>query len=132
MAPMIRKGSLPETTASGSGASGDSCDRSSSQAKKRRNGRRCWVTWSRMVPRSIGIAGFERVEDRALRDSTLDLKFHFAADVRQRPQMWRQFDADHGSVCTSTESTAGRSRTMGAQLSPASAEAYTCPPVVPK
>ncbi len=38
----------------------------------------------------------------------------------------------HGRVCTSTESTAGRSRTMGAQLSPALAEAYTCPPVVPK
>src|SRR6266852_7164541 len=44
---------------------------------------------------------------------------------------------DHGSmsqasVCTSTDSTAGRSRTIGAQLSPASADAYTCPPVVPK
>jgi hypothetical protein len=39
---------------------------------------------------------------------------------------------NHGSVCTSTESTAGRSRTTGDQLSPASAEAYTCPPVVPK
>ncbi len=38
----------------------------------------------------------------------------------------------HGSVWTSTESTGGRSRTIGAQLSPASAEAYTCPPVVPK
>src|SRR5581483_11084087 len=36
------------------------------------------------------------------------------------------------SVCTSTESTAGRSRTIGAQLSPASGDAYTCPPVVPK
>ncbi len=36
------------------------------------------------------------------------------------------------SVCTSTESTAGKSRTIGAQLSPASLEAYTCPPVVPK
>ena len=38
----------------------------------------------------------------------------------------------HPSVCTSTESTAGRSRTIGFQLSPASAEAYTWPPVVPK
>src|SRR6267378_1083322 len=38
----------------------------------------------------------------------------------------------HASVCTSTESTPGRSRTMGAQLSPASADAYTCPPLVPK
>src|SRR5712671_6443397 len=41
-------------------------------------------------------------------------------------------DLVHGSVCTSTDSTAGRSRTIGAQLSPASAEAYTCPPLVPK
>ena len=38
----------------------------------------------------------------------------------------------HARVCTSTESTAGRSRTIGFQLSPASAEAYTCPPLVPK
>src|ERR1700704_5961105 len=38
----------------------------------------------------------------------------------------------HASVCTSTESTPGRSRTIGFQLSPASAEAYTCPPLVPK
>src|SRR5258707_459718 len=38
----------------------------------------------------------------------------------------------HASVCTSTESPPGRSRTIGAQLSPASAEAYTCPPLVPK
>src|SRR5438309_27291 len=35
-------------------------------------------------------------------------------------------------VCTSTLSTAGKSRTMGFQLSPASLEAYTWPPVVPK
>ena len=35
---------------------------------------------------------------------------------RQRPQVRRQDDADHDSVCTSTESTAGRSRTIGAQL----------------
>src|SRR6184192_832297 len=38
----------------------------------------------------------------------------------------------HFSVCTSTDNTAGRSRTIGAQLSPASVDAYTCPPVVPK
>ena len=38
----------------------------------------------------------------------------------------------HGRVCASTDSTAGRSRTIGAQLSPASADAYTWPPVVPK
>ena len=40
--------------------------------------------------------------------------------------------SNHASVCTSTDSTPGKSRTMGAQLSPASAEAYIWPPVVPK
>ncbi len=35
------------------------------------------------------------------------------------------------SVWTSTERTAGRSRTTGIQLSPPSADPYTWPPVVP-
>src|SRR2546427_909694 len=78
------------------------------------------------------IAGLERVEDRALRDLTLDVELHLAVDVRQLSQMCREHDADHGRVWTSTDSTAGRSRTMGAQLSPASGDPYTCPPVVPK
>ena len=55
-----------------------------------------------------------------------------SAHVRERAEMLRQYDANHASVCTSTESTAGRSRTIGFQLSPASAETYTWPPVVPK
>jgi hypothetical protein len=79
-----------------------------------------------------GIASFERVKNRTLRNLTLDFELHLAVNARQRPQMCRQLDADHGNVWTSTETTAGRSRTMGAQLSPASADAYTCPPVVPK
>ena len=57
---------------------------------------------------------------------------NFAFEPRQRPQMRRQHDPDHHSVWTSTESTAGRSRTIGAHVSPASADAYTWPPVVPK
>jgi hypothetical protein len=40
MAPIIMNGSLPEETASGTGASGGSCDKSSWQAKNRKNGRR--------------------------------------------------------------------------------------------
>src|SRR6266571_4688648 len=52
--PMTRKGSAPEATASGRGASGGSWVRSRSHAKNRRNGRRCSVTWSRIVPRSMG------------------------------------------------------------------------------
>src|SRR5271157_350630 len=79
-----------------------------------------------------GIAGLERVEDRTQRGRALDVKLYLAADLRQRPQMRRKLNSDHGSVCTSTESTPGRSRTIGVQLSPASADTYTCPPVVPK
>src|SRR5665213_1662235 len=48
------KGSDPEATASGSGASGSSNDQSSWHAKKRRNGRRRFVECSRIVPLSIG------------------------------------------------------------------------------
>ena len=132
MAPTTRKGSAPDATASGSGASGGSWDRSCSQAKNRKNGRRCLRDVVADRPAQHRIAGLERVEDRALRDRALDLELHLAVDVRQRPQMRRKHHSDHGSVWTSTESTAGRSRTMGAQVSPASADAYTCPPVVPK
>jgi len=78
------------------------------------------------------VAGFERVDDGTLRSRTLYVEFHLAADARESSKVRREFNADHGSVWTSTESTAGKSRTMGAQVSPASAEAYTCPPVVPK
>jgi DNA polymerase-3 subunit alpha len=52
-----------------------------------------------------------------------DVELHFAAGARQVAQMRREHDPDHGSVWTSTESTAGRSRTIGSQWSPASAEA---------
>ncbi len=44
------------------------------------------------------IAGLERVEDRARRDGAHDVERYLGADVRQRPQMWRQDDSDHGSV----------------------------------
>src|SRR5436309_15671160 len=57
MAPTTRKGSAPVATASGSGASGGSWDRSRSQAKNLTNGRRCCVTWSRIVPRTLHGAG---------------------------------------------------------------------------
>ena len=45
-----------------------------------------------------GIAGLERVEDRALRDLSLDLEHQLAADVRQVAQMWREYDSDHVGV----------------------------------
>ena len=78
------------------------------------------------------VATFERVDDGALRDGRLKVELDFAIDAREAAQVRREKDANHGSVWTSTESTAGRSRTMGDHVSPASAEAYTCPPVVPK
>src|SRR2546422_452839 len=68
------------------------------------------------------IGGLECVEDRALRDLTLDLERHLAVNMRQHSQMRREYHSDHGSVWTSTENTAGRSRTIGVQLSPASAD----------
>ena len=71
------------------------------------------------------IAGLERVEDRALRNRTLNVEPHLTVYVRQCPQMCREHDADQGSIWISTDNTGGRSRTMGAQLSPASADAYT-------
>src|SRR5713226_3049089 len=78
------------------------------------------------------IAGLEGVEHRALGRLTLHLQLHLADHLRQFSQMCREHDANHGSVWTSTDSTAGRFRTIGAQLSPASADAYTWPPLVPK
>src|SRR6267142_212820 len=79
------------------------------------------------LPRSVvadgaaqhGMTRLERIQDRVDGDGSLDLERHLAVDVRELAQMSRQRNADHGSVWTSTESTAGRSRTMGFQLSPA-------------
>ena len=132
MAPTMRKGSAPVATASGSGASGELVGQIllAGEEPHERPALLRDVVADR--PAQHRIAGLERVEDRALRGRTLDVELHLAVDARQRPQMRREHDSDHGSVWTSTDSTAGRSRTMGAQLSPASAEAYTCPPVVPK
>ena len=47
-------------------------------------------------------------------------------------QVRRQQYANHDIVCTSTDNTPGRSRAIAVHESPASADAYTCPPVVPK
>src|SRR4029077_16365930 len=46
MAPMTRNGSAPDATASGSGASGGSFERSCSLAWKRMNARRIWGSCS--------------------------------------------------------------------------------------
>jgi len=69
------------------------------------------------------VATLECVDDGALGDGRLKVEFHFAADAREPAEVRRENDANHGSVWTSTESTAGRSRTMGDHVSPASADA---------
>src|ERR1700735_976318 len=74
-------------------------------------------------PAQHRIASLKRVKHRTKRDWTSDVERQFVGDVGQRAKMLREYDPDHGSVCTSTDSTAGKSRTMGAQLSPASADA---------
>src|SRR5262245_4777471 len=83
-------------------------------------------------PAQHRIGRLERVEHGARGGRALDVQLHLTVDAGEGPQMRREHDPDHGSVCASTDTTEGRSRTMGVQLSPASAEAYTCPPVVPK
>lgn len=49
-------------------------------------------------PAQHWIAGLECVEDRTLSDLALDVERHFATDARQRPEVRRQYDPDHGSV----------------------------------
>jgi hypothetical protein len=69
------------------------------------------------------ISTLECVDYRALSDRRLQIKLDFAADARKTAQMrWENY-ANHGRVWTSTESTAGRSRTIGDQVSPASFDA---------
>jgi len=69
------------------------------------------------------IPGFKRIEDGTLRHRTLDFEFYFASCLGEGPEMSGKNDSDHGSVWTSTDNTGGRSRTIGAQLSPALDEA---------
>ena len=83
------------------------------------------------------LADIERVDDRPLRHQRPHVDRDLAIEVSQLPQVKRQFDPDHYfyltySVCTSTATTGGRSCTIAFHESPASAEQYTCPPVVPK
>ena len=78
------------------------------------------------------VADLDCIEDCAQRGITLNLERQLAVDARERSEVCRKHYSNHGRVCASTETTAGRSRTIGAQVSPASADAYTCPPVVPK
>lgn len=77
---------------------------------------RCGIANSPLQDRKTS---FERVDHRPLGGRTDYVEFDFAADVGERSQMFRQDEPDHANVWTSTESTDGRSRTIGFQLSPA-------------
>src|ERR1700675_2025700 len=79
-----------------------------------------------------GITGFERIEHGTLGGRNGEFERDLAVHMSQRAEMRGEYDANHGNVCTSTDKTAGRSRTIGIQESPALEEAYTCPPLVPK
>lgn len=74
-------------------------------------------------PAQHRIFRFNHVQQRALGQRSVELKSYFTVDVRQRTQIRRKNNAYHGNVCASTDSTAGKSRTIGFHLSPASTEA---------
>src|SRR6266542_2082803 len=74
-------------------------------------------------PMQHRILSLQCIEDRSSCHFAVNLKCHISADACKGPQMCRHYNPNHGNVWTSTESTAGRSRTIGAQVSPASADA---------
>src|ERR1700678_4555462 len=78
------------------------------------------------------ILRLKRIKDCPLRHPPLHIQRHLTPHARHRAQVLRQLHPDHASVCASTDRTAGKSLTIGAQLSPPSDDPYTCPPVVPK
>ena len=82
------------------------------------------------------IGRLQRIQNRAQRRRSAHHQPKLAPHLRKRPQMGGQLHPNHSpvhaSVCTSTDNTAGRSRTIAVQFSPPSADPYTCPPVVPK
>src|SRR6478609_8088863 len=69
------------------------------------------------------VLGLDGVENRTLRDRTVDRERQLPIDARHDLEIGRQNDADHFSVWTSTETTDGRSRTIAFQVSPESFEA---------
>lgn len=72
-----------------------------------------------------GIARLESVDHCTLRDSPFDVEYDLTVDAGERPQVVRKHDANHDNVWTSTDSTAGRSRTIVVHESPESVDAYT-------
>jgi hypothetical protein len=85
-----------------------------------------WTSDVRLVisnsPAKYWMRCLQRIQYGALRHLSLDINLDFALDVRKCPKPLRQYDPDHGNVCTSTDMTDGRSRTIGVQVSPLSGE----------
>src|SRR2546422_7351044 len=69
-------------------------------------------------PSQHRIAGLERLEDRRLRDLTLDVQRYLAVDVRQRPQVRREGHTNHRRGCTSPDNNGGKAPAMGSQPFP--------------
>ncbi len=104
------------------------------------------------------ISRLQRIHHRADRHWPFDIKHKLPIHPRQVAQVIRNLNSTlfaefnlasrwvpqvsilrpgntflgYGIVCTSTDSTAGKSCTIAFQLSPPSGDTYTCPPVVPK
>ena len=73
-------------------------------------------------PAQHRVSSLERIEQRALREGAVDGKANLSVDAGQCAQMRGKHDSNHANVWTSTESTAGRSRTIALHVSPASEE----------
>ncbi len=78
-----------------------------------------------------GKAGLEGIEDRPHGNRAFYFELDLARYTGEGSKVEGEDDADHriqlflayhASVCTSTDSTGGRSRTIGCQLSPESGE----------
>ena len=65
---------------------------------------------------------FESVKHSHLGDWGFDYHLYFAGHPGKRLQVRREHDPDHGRLCTSIESTAGKSLAMAIQESPESDE----------
>lgn len=69
------------------------------------------------------ITSLERIQHGALCNFAVNFEPYLAVTVCESLQMVWEYDAYHQIVCASTDSTAGRSRTIASQLSPLSLDA---------
>src|SRR5437870_11658000 len=79
------------------------------------------VLANRAAPHRVFV--FERAAHIFHRRRAIKSDMHFVADFGESPEVMRKNNSNHLSVCTSTDRTAGRSRTIGFHESPLSADA---------